>query len=332
MTERPEKKRAPAVIKADDPNLLIEAIAPQDDPEPLVAPEEAPVPASIPHSAALKRGVKWGGILLSAFSGLIALAAGLWLNDLILGLLAREDWLGWLALGLLSLAALSGTMIILAEIWALMRLRHLGRLKEDAKSAVNHGRKEKAEAVSAALKRLYGTRPDLAWGRSRLAEHEHDIMDARELLVLTERELVSPLDIQTHEIIAASAKRVSVLTAISPSTFIDIIFVAAQNLRMMRRIADVYGARPGMLGLVKLARMVMTHIVLTGGMAIGDDLIQQMIGHRLTAKLSARLGEGVFNGALTARIGLAALDVCRPLPFLEAKRPRLRDLLTFLMK
>lgn len=332
MIKRPGKKRAPAVLKADDPKLIIETVSPEDDPAPFTSAEEEPAPASIPHSTAIKRGVKWGGILLSAFSALIALAAGLWLNDLILGLLAREDWLGWLALGLLSLAALSCTMIMLAEVWALMKLRRLGRLKDDAESAVNHAQKEKAKTVSASIKRLYGSRPDLAWGRSRLTEHEHDIMDARELLILTERELILPLDTQAREIIAASAKRVSVITAISPSTFIDMIFVAVQNLRMLRRIAAVYGARPGTLGLVKLARMVMTHIVLTGGMAIGDGLIQQMIGHRLTAKLSVRLGEGVFNGALTARIGLAALDVCRPLPYLEVRRPRLRDLLTLLVK
>jgi putative membrane protein len=51
-----------------------------------------------------------------------------------------------------------------------------------------------------------------------------------------------------------------------------------------------------------------------------------MLGHSLTAKLSARLGEGLFNGALTTRIGLAAIDVCRPLPYLEAQRPRFREL------
>ena len=78
--------------------------------------------------------------------------------------------------------------------------------------------------------------------------------------------------------------------------------------------------------------MVATHIVVTGGIAIGDDLIQQLIGQKLTAKLSARLGEGVFNGALTARIGLAGIDICRPLPFIEGKRPRLRDLLSRLLK
>jgi putative membrane protein len=29
---------------------------------------------------------------------------------------------------------------------------------------------------------------------------------------------------------------------------------------------------------------------------------------------------------MTARIGLSAMDVCRPLPFLAAERPRLKDL------
>ena len=103
-------------------------------------------------------------------------------------------------------------------------------------------------------------------------------------------------------------------------------FVAAENLRLLRRLATLYGARPGALVLARLARMVVAHIVLTGGIALGDDLIQQMIGHGLAARLSARLGEGVFNGALTARIGIAAIDVCRPLPFIEAERPRFRDL------
>jgi putative membrane protein len=104
------------------------------------------------------------------------------------------------------------------------------------------------------------------------------------------------------------------------------------NFRMLRQVATVYGARPGMIGLFKLAGMVISHIAITGGIAIGDDLVQQMIGQRLTAKLSARLGEGIFNGALTARIGLAAIDVCRPLPFIEAKRPRLRDLVKLVFR
>jgi putative membrane protein len=35
---------------------------------------------------------------------------------------------------------------------------------------------------------------------------------------------------------------------------------------------------------------------------------------------------------MTARIGLSAMDVCRPLPFLAAERPQLKDLTGDLVK
>ena len=38
-----------------------------------------------------------------------------------------------------------------------------------------------------------------------------------------------------------------------------------------------------------------------------------------------RLGEGVLNGLLTARLGLAAISVTRPLPFAALPAPTLAD-------
>ena len=67
-------------------------------------------------------------------------------------------------------------------------------------------------------------------------------------------------------------------------------------------------------------------------MAASDSLIQQMLGHGVAAKLSQRLGEGVLNGLLTARLGLAAIDVARPLPFTALPRPALTDLAKDLLK
>ena len=48
----------------------------------------------------------------------------------------------------------------------------------------------------------------------------------------------------------------------------------------------------------------------------------------LLAKLSRRFGEGVINGALTARVGVAAMEVCRPLPFRALRRPRVTNLIS----
>ena len=67
---------------------------------------------------------------------------------------------------------------------------------------------------------------------------------------------------------------------------------------------------------------------MTGGLAASDALIQQILGHGIAAKLSARLGEGMLNGLLTARLGLAAIEVIRPLPFSGLSWPTLRDLMS----
>ena len=73
-----------------------------------------------------------------------------------------------------------------------------------------------------------------------------------------------------------------------------------------------------------------THLAITGGVAVGDSLVQQVVGHGIAARLSARLGEGVLNGMLTARVGLSAMAVCRPMPFAAGKPPSVSDVAPFL--
>ena len=84
------------------------------------------------------------------------------------------------------------------------------------------------------------------------------------------------------------------------------------------------------MGLVKLGRSIGAHIAITGGMAVGDSLIQQIVGHGIASRISARMGEGVLNGLLTARVGLSALAVCRPAPFAVAKPPGVSEVAPFL--
>ena len=98
-----------------------------------------------------------------------------------------------------------------------------------------------------------------------------------------------------------------------------------ENLRLLRALATLYGGRPASSALMRLAHLVFAHIVATGGVAMTDDLLGQFLGQDMLRRLSRRLGEGAFNGALTARIGMAAIEVIRPLPYLAANPPRVRD-------
>jgi putative membrane protein len=95
---------------------------------------------------------------------------------------------------------------------------------------------------------------------------------------------------------------------------------------MIRRIAEIYGGRSGTHGSWRLTRAVMSHLVATGAVAVGDDMLEPILGGGLLAKLSRRFGEGLVNGALTARVGVAAMEVCRPLPFTRAPRPSARSI------
>jgi len=107
----------------------------------------------------------------------------------------------------------------------------------------------------------------------------------------------------------------------------DVVAVLFSNLRMIRRIAEIYGGRSGLVGSWRITRNVLAHLVATGAVAVGDDLIGSLAGGGILSKVSRRFGEGVVNGALTARVGVATMQVCRPLPFRQIQRPKVRNLI-----
>jgi putative membrane protein len=113
-----------------------------------------------------------------------------------------------------------------------------------------------------------------------------------------------------------------------PLALADVMVALGANVRMIRRLAQVYGGRAGVLGSIRLLRMVATHLVATGAVAVSDDFLHSIAGGSLAARLSRRFGEGVINGALTARIGIAAMEVCRPLPFRVLPRPRVTNIMS----
>lgn len=278
------------------------------------------------------RGFGWGSLLLAALGGLVSLGAGLAVDQLVRDLFERSTWLGWSAAVLAALAALAAIAIAMREVIGIARLRTIHRLQQKASEAWEQDDPIEARKTISQLVALYETNPRTAHGRNLLAQHKGEIIDGSDLIELAERDLVSPLDAEARAMILSSAKRVSVVTAVSPRAIVDLAFVLMENLRLIRRLSALYGGRPGTIGFMRLTRSVLAHLAATGAIALGDSLIQQLVGHGLAAKLSARLGEGVVNGMLTARIGIAAMELCRPLPFRVAKRPGISDFVGELLR
>lgn len=324
----PKPKKRPAAKKARKPVAIsepdsIEFVEALDDPFDTGAlpAETEPVPPSS------KKRLRLGAIFLSAMGILLTMAAGLWLEGLISDFFARSQWLGWFAAGMASVAGLALLFLLFREVAALMRLRSVEALRSRANQALRGNDLRQARKLVADLKEFTASNPLTAKGRSALDLLEDDVLDAPDLLSITERELFAGLDEQAKGLILQSAKRVSIVTAISPRALVDIGYVLFESGRLIRRISELYGGRPGMLGFLKLVRDVAAHLAVTGSIAVGDSLAQQIIGHGLAARLSARLGEGVVNGLMTVRIGIAAMETSRPLPFVARKRPGMGEFL-----
>ena len=287
---------------------------------------------------AQKRGIvrrsllSWGGLFWSALGGLVSLGFGLWLTRLVDDLFARSATLGAVGLALAGLALLALLVLAGRELVAIGRQRHIARLHQDFAKAHAADDQGLARKLVADLASLYEKRPDTARGRTDVLALRREIVDGRDLVEIAERTLVAPLDERAKTAIADAAKRVSVVTTIAPRAIIDVAFVLLQAVRLIRQIAEIYGGRPGFLGFLKLARSVGAHLAITGGMAAGDSLLQQVVGHGIAAKISARLGEGVLNGLLTARIGISAMAVCRPMPFAAERPPNVRKVVPFLFR
>jgi putative membrane protein len=274
-----------------------------------------------------RRRGRWGRIFWGSVAGLVSLAVGLSLDSLIRDLYARNDWLGTVGLALAALAILAALVILIREGTALARLARIDRLREAAAHAAAEDDGEKASAVVKDLVALYRDRPETARGRAALARHVGEVIDGKDLLMLAEEDLLAGFDARARKLVSDAAKRVSIVTAVSPRALVDVGFVAVVMISLIRRLAELYGGRPGTIGFLSLMRHVLGHLAVTSGMAIGDSLLHQVLGYGVAARISARLGEGVINGILTARVGIAAIDVCRPLPFLGAERPKISEVM-----
>ncbi|SEL19149.1 putative membrane protein [Roseovarius nanhaiticus] len=312
-----------------------------DDSAPRATPSEAPpVPEpdmpDAPRGAAMQTAAALAARrpsrLARVFWGLVGTLLGVAISlaawDFATGLVARVPMLGYAVTALIAALLLVLIVIAIREMAAFARLGRIDALHRRADAALAGDDLPAARALTDDLVALYKGREDTRWGRTRLAEQRGDQFDASTLLALTEAELLTPLDAAALRQVEGAARQVAAVTALVPLALADVIVALSANIRMIRRIAEIYGGRSGTLGSLRLTRAVMTHLVATGAVAVGDDVISSVAGGSLLSKVSRRFGEGVVNGALTARVGVAAMEVCRPLPFSAGKRPKVRRIIT----
>lgn len=347
------RQRRPAAFRVDEPERLRDRVGDRAKPSPQPAQRRpTAVPASVPvvpdeedHFIAgtddglatgidtltppparpRRRRFSFARLAAGSFALVLSVAAGLWIDNLVRALFERAPWLGWTTLALVAVGTLALAVALAREAIAIYRLAAIQALKRSVDEAAKERAADRARAATAGVAALLSHRPETAAGRAALQATEDDIVDGPALVELAETELMAPLDREARRLILDAAKRVSVVTAVSPRAAVDLAYVAYEAVRLVRAMATLYGGRPGAFGMLRLVRDTVAHLAVTGSMAAGDGIVQQVLGHGVAARLSSRLGEGVINGMMTARIGIAAMDLCRPMPFRALKRPRIGD-------
>lgn len=272
-------------------------------------------------------GRSWPLRLLLAGSGL--LVGGLLTllaEDLLNRALDGGSYLAWIGIAGLFLVTLGLLGGFVREWRGLASLDRLREARRQAERAEAEDQPAAAQAVVDDLIKLYRGRGDMEWALRGLEEKQQGGPAPASLLLVAERELLQPLDSRAQTAAIAAVRRAAMITAISPFALLDMVVSLAIGLGLLRRIARIYGGRPGWLGAWRLLRLSLAQVIASGALDLADDSIGDLIGAGVASRLSRRAGVGLLNGLLTARIAAAAMDLCRPFPWAQ-KPPSARGLL-----
>ena len=215
-----------------------------------------------------------------------------------------------LALGLLAVAALA---TLWRELRLLRRLEQVGRQRARAEALLAGTGSGQARPLCeqlAAQGGLTHTEGFQQW-RAGLEQQELD----GEVLALYSRLVLAGQDRQARARVLKWSGEAAVMVAASPLAAVDMLLVLWRNLRMIEDITQCYGIRLGALSRMRLLRGVLHNMLYAGVSEAAVDMGMDLLGLELAGRLSARAGQGVGAGLLTARLGLQAMDLCRPVPW-----------------
>lgn len=146
-----------------------------------------------------------------------------------------------------------------------------------------------------------------------------------EVINLYSKEVLSSVDQKALDEVAKFSTESVVLIAISPVAIIDMMLMFWRNLRMIDKVAGLYGLKLGYWSRLRLIKHVFINMAYAGASEIIADFGADLLGADLLGKLSGRMAQGLGAGMLTARLGIKTISLCRPIPF-QNKPPKLNDI------
>jgi putative membrane protein len=262
-----------------------------------------------------KTGKKWLPFL---FAG-IFLATSAELIFFIIAMIENMDWLAGVWLAIFTALGMLVLRQVLVEYTGLKQLRRQSDIRTQSEQMVN------TSVIGLAEQHCLKIAKNLPNDCQNLVANWRESYDPHhcdsEVLCLFEHLVLAPIDKLAMEQVTKNASAASVMIAVSPFAFLDMLIVLWRNIRMMNQVSEIYGLHLGYWARVKLIRKIFHTMLYAGAAEILSDAGNYALSAGIAGKLSARIAQGMGAGVLTARIGLKAINESRPLPWLSQTKP-----------
>ncbi|MFK5971130.1 MAG: TIGR01620 family protein [Candidatus Marithrix sp.] len=264
--------------------------------------------------------------LVGAFSSLLLLLLLVNTYQFIAQQYANSYVLGSIFFSLVVI--MSGATLVLSwnSYKKIIRLQNVTKLQQEGEQLIAGDGYGNAIHYINKITQFYEHRPDI---KIRLEHFYLTINDShhdREICNLFSDIILKDMDQQAYAIVTKRSKETALWVMISQIALLDAVLTLWRNSRMIRDIAELYGAKPGFFGSFKLISTVMQSLIYAGVSEMATDSVAEIVGGSVLSIMSAQVAQGLGSGLLTARVGMYAMQACRPLPFSDEEKPSIKDI------
>lgn len=265
--------------------------------------------------------IKKSSSLIVVGSSIVALLAGLQIFESLASAFTIHPSLGWsLTVVITGVLAFLGKRV-LQEIVELRKQKHFESIKNklnEYNRASSHG--DALPLIKEIQEQRYSAaEPSYLSFMTRTQVCQDD----SEIIHIYSKEVLSQKDDVAKQLVIKHSTDCSLMVAVSPFAAIDMFLVLWRNLKMLNDIGRVYGIPNSPFSRIKVMKQVLKNMMLVGAQELLMDATFESMGVSLGTKLSARAAQGVGAGLISLRIGLKAIEYCRPVSFAADEVPKI---------
>ena len=242
-----------------------------------------------------------------------------WIVDAI----TDQQWITLFFAVAFLLISLTGVGTIFQEWRKLRKLRQHELMQQEAeqyRAELPTTSGEKSQIFCKQLVEQMQITPQLEQSQKQWLSQINEYHNSEQVMTLFSETVLSPLDKQAQKLIAKHARDNAVIVALSPVAIADVLMVAWRNFALINKITRIYGMELGYFSRLHLFKMVIKNMVFTGT----TELVAGMLSHNVLRRLFGQAIQGLGVGILTVRLGIKAMEFCRPITFKNEEKPNLK--------